>query len=342
MAHTTEAARTAEPPPGPDRHPKPGGRGVRPAPVPLTRRITRSLPPYALIAPAVVVLGVVLLWPMLQMVWNSLHSYTIRHLMPAGPDPEWNDFAHYRTLLTDPYFWSVLGKTVLVCVTMVVCTIVLGTLVGLLLNRLPKAFSTFVAVGTMLAWATPAISASLVFRWLFFPERGFANHVLDALPDLLVGSGWLRYNWFLDEGPLFTLLVLVVVWQGFPFVAMTVLAGLKSIPYELYEAARMDGASAWRSFWAVTVPILRPLFALIVVLQIIWDLRVFTQLYILTGSSFANPDAYLLSYYVYQQGFNASPANFGLGSAIAVVMTVLVLGITVYYLRVMIRQGETR
>ncbi|GLU46414.1 carbohydrate ABC transporter permease [Nocardiopsis ansamitocini] len=341
MAHTTEVTMTAEPPSGPDR-PSRQGRRDRPAQPPLGRRLLRGLPPYALIAPAVIVLGVVLLWPMLQMVWNSLHSYTIRNLMPNAPAPKWNNFAHYQTLLTDPYFWSVLGKTVLICVLMVSGTIILGTLVGLLLHKLPKAFSTFVAVGMMLAWATPAISASLVFRWLFFPERGFANHVLEALPDWLVGTGWLRYNWFLDATSLFTLLVIVVIWQSFPFVAMTVLAGLKSIPSELYEAARMDGASAWRSFWAVTFPMLKPLFSLIIVLQIIWDLRVFTQLYILTGSSFANPDAYLLSYYIYQQGFNASPANFGLGSAIAVVMTALVLCVTVYYLRIMIRQGETR
>lgn len=341
MAHTTEAPKAADPPPRTARRPARGGHRIRPT-APLSRRVLRRLPPYALSAPAVIVLGVVLLWPMVQMVWNSLHSYTIRHLLPTGPEPTWNNFAHYRSLLTDPYFWSVLGRTVVVCAAMVVGTIVLGTLVGLLLNSLPKAFATFVSVGMMLAWATPAISASLVFRWLFFPERGFANHVLDALPDWLVGSGWLDYNWFLDATPLFSLLVVVVVWQGFPFVAMTVLAGLKSIPSELYEAARMDGASAWRSFWTVTLPILRPLFSLIVVLQIIWNLRVFTQLYILTGSSFANPDAYLLSYYVYQQGFNASPANFGLGSAIAVVMTLLVLGITVYYLRIMVRQGETR
>lgn len=336
MASTTEAATSRPPAPDGDTPRRPP---ARPA---LGRRLIQGLPPYALIAPALLLLTAILLWPIVQMVWNSLHSYTIRHLNPNGPQPEWNNFEHYRTLLSDPYFWSVFGKTVLVCTLMVGLTLVLGTLVGQLLHKLPRAFATFVAFGMMLAWATPAISASLVFRWLFTAERGYANVLLDRLPDWLVGSGWRQYDWFLEPVPIFSLLIVVIVWQAFPFIAMSVLAGLKSIPHELYEAARVDGAGAWRSFRAVTFPMLRPLFSLLVVLQVIWDLRVFTQLYVLSGSSFANEDAYLLSYYVYQQGFSASPANFGMGSAIAVVMTVLVLVITVYYLRIMIRQGETR
>jgi N,N'-diacetylchitobiose transport system permease protein len=302
----------------------------------------RKLPtPYLLIAPALILLAVVLLWPIVQMVWYSLTSFTTRNLMPNQPGPEWNDFAHYQTLLTDPEFWTILRNTVVVCVLMVGITMVLGTLVGLLLHKLPKWFAGFVSIGMMLAWATPALSASLVFRWLFLPERGLVNVMLDRLPDWLVGSGWLEYNWFLQPGSLFTILITVIVWQSFPFVAVSVLAGLKSIPSELYEAAKMDGATAWKSFWNVTFPMLRPLFALLLVLQIIWDLRVFTQLYIL-ANSFQNKDVYLLSYYIYQQGFSASPANYGMGSAIAVVMTVMILAVTAYYLRIMIRQGETR
>ncbi|GAB3204862.1 carbohydrate ABC transporter permease [Marinactinospora thermotolerans] len=336
MAQTAEVTTPADPAPGPGRDPKAGRADHS-----LLRTILKKTPPYALIAPALIFLAVILLWPIAQMVWNSLHGYTIRHLSPAGPDPEWNDFEHYIRLLSDPGFWSILRNTVLVCVLMVGITMVLGTLVGILLHKLPQWFSTVVAVGMMLAWATPAMSASLVFRWLFLPGRGLVNHVLESLPDWLVGSGWTDYNWFLEPLSLFSVLITVIVWQSFPFVAVSVLAGLKSIPNELYEAARMDGAGGWRSFWNITLPMLRPLFSLILVLQIIWDLRVFTQLYVL-ANSFQNKDVYLLSYYIYQQGFNASPPNYGMGSAIAVVMTVMILIVTAYYLRIMIRQGETR
>lgn len=329
-------AQTVEP--APARDPEAPVKAPSTEPAPHHRKLPT---PYLLIAPALILLAIVLLWPIVQMVWYSLTSFTTRNLLPNQPGPSWNDFAHYRTLLTDPGFWTILRNTVVVCVLMVGITMVLGTLVGLLLHKLPKWFSGFVAIGMMLAWATPALSASLVFRWLFLPERGLINVTLDRMPDWLVGSGWLEYNWFLEPGSLFSILVTVIVWQSFPFVAVSVLAGLKSIPHELYEAARMDGASAWKAFWNVTFPMLRPLFALLLVLQIIWDLRVFTQLYIL-ANSFQNKDVYLLSYYIYQQGFSASPANYGMGSAIAVVMTVMVLAVTAYYLRIMIRQGETR
>lgn len=319
-------------------------RGVRPGPAPAAEpasRRRRPPTPYLLIIPALTLLSIVLLWPIVQMVWYSLTDFTTRNLLPNQPGPSWNDFAHYRQLLTDPVFWTILRNTVVVCVLMVGITMVLGTLVGLLLHKLPKWFSGFVALGMMLAWATPALSASLVFRWLFLPERGLVNVTLDRMPDWLVGGGWLEYNWFLEPGSLFSILITVIVWQSFPFVAVSVLAGLKSIPHELYEAARMDGAGPWKAFWNVTFPMLRPLFALLLVLQIIWDLRVFTQLYVL-ANSFQNKDVYLLSYYIYQQGFSASPANYGMGSAIAVVMTVMILAVTAYYLRIMIRQGETR
>ncbi|WP_017571738.1 carbohydrate ABC transporter permease [Nocardiopsis halotolerans] len=319
------------------------GRGeAAPAPVSKIAPRRRKLPiPYLLIGPALILLAIVLLWPIVQMVWYSFTDFTTRNLLPNQPGPTWNGFSHYQTLLSDPEFWTILRNTVVVCVLMVGITMVLGTLVGLLLHKLPKWFAGFVSIGMMLAWATPALSASLVFRWLFLPERGLVNVTLDSLPDWLVGSGWLDYNWFLEPLPLFSILITVIVWQSFPFIAVSVLAGLKSIPDELYEAARMDGASAWKAFWNVTFPMLRPLFALLLILQIIWDLRVFTQLYIL-ANSFQNKDVYLLSYYIYQQGFSASPANYGMGSAIAVVMTVMILFVTAYYLRIMIRQGETR
>lgn len=318
-----------------------GAAGQEPPGGPAPHRRRKLPAPYLLIAPALILLAVVLLWPIVQMVWYSLTDFTTRNLLPNQPGPEWNGFSHYRELLGDTEFWTILRNTVVVCAVMVGTTMVLGTLVGLLLHRLPTWFSGFVSVGMMLAWATPALSASLVFRWLFLPERGLVNVVLDRLPDRLVGDGWLEYNWFLEPLPLFTILITVIVWQSFPFVAVSVLAGLKSIPGELYEAAKMDGATAWKSFWSVTFPMLRPLFALLLILQIIWDLRVFTQLYIL-ANSFQNKDVFLLSYYIYQQGFSATPADYGMGSAIAVVMTVLILAVTAYYLRIMIRQGETR
>ncbi|MDS1271685.1 sugar ABC transporter permease [Lipingzhangella sp. LS1_29] len=318
-------------------------RAERRPPAPL--RLLSVIPtPYLLIAAPLIILSVVLLWPIIQMVWYSLSDYTLPDLA-RGDAPEWNNFEHYRQLLTDAEFWTIFRNTVLVVIAMVAGVLTLGTLVGLLLHKLPRWFSTVVATGMMLAWATPQISASLIYRWLFLPERGLVNYTLANFPEWLVGTRWgefwTTFNWFLQPLSLFTILAMIIIWQGFPFVAVTVLAGLKSVPYELYEAARVDGASAWRQFWSITYPVLRPLFALLLVLQIIWNFRIFTQLYILAGG-FQNRDVYLLSYYIYQQGFRDNPPDYGMGSALAVTMTILILIVSAYYLRMMIRQGETR
>lgn len=305
----------------------------------LSRRTRLRLVPYLLILPALTVLAVVLLWPIGQMLWISLHDYGLQQL--RGQEANWNNFGHYAYVLTDERFWSVFRNTIIVCLSMVVLTMVLGTLVGILMHKLPKWASTTLGLGLMLAWATPVISAAIVYRWLFDTRYGLVNTILESLPTWLVGSGWNEFNWFNSPETLFPILVITVVWQSFPFVAISVLAGLKSIPNELYEAARIDGATAWRSFWNVTFPMLRPLFALLLILQVIWDFRIFTQLFILAGG-ITNRDIHLIPTYIFQLGFASTPPNYGMGSAIAVIMTVLVLVISAYYLRTMIRQEENR
>ena len=305
----------------------------------LSRRARLRFIPYFLILPALVVLGVVLLWPIGQMLWISLHDYGLHQL--RGQDAQWNDFGHYVHVLTDERFWSIFRNTLIVCLTMVVLTMILGTLVGVLMHKLPKWASTTLGLGLMLAWATPVISAAIVYRWLFDTRYGLVNTILNSLPDWLAGSGWNDFNWFNSPSTLFPILIITVVWQSFPFVAISVLAGLKSIPHELYEAARIDGAGGWRSFWSVTFPMLRPLFALLLILQVIWDFRIFTQLFIL-GGGVSNREISLIPTYIFQLGFASTPPNYGMGSAIAVIMTVLVLVISAYYLRTMIRQEEAR
>lgn len=331
-AATRRAARVPAARPGDAR--AGGVRAAPPATPRPSRRLGRRGLPYLLLLPALVLLVGVLVWPVIQMVWMSLHTYGLPQL--RGEPAEWNGFAHYQRILTEARFWTILRNTIVVCLLMVAATMALGTLVGLLMHRLPRWLSATVGTALMLAWATPVISAAIVHRWLFDSRYGLVNAVLDRLAP---GSGWAEFTWFNAPLPLFSVLILTVVWQSFPFVAIAVLAGLKSVPAELYESARVDGAGAWRSFWTITVPLLRPLFALLLVLQVIWDFRIFTQLHVLAGG-FSNRDVFLLPYYSYQLGFASTPPNYGLGSAIAVVMTAIVLALTAYYLRVMIRGGH--
>jgi len=303
-------------------------------------RTGRRVPagPYLLIAPALALIGVLILYPIGQLFWMSFHKIGSREARGAAP-AENVGLENFRTILGDPFFYRVLVNTVVSAAVMVLATLVLGTLVGLLLNRLGRKMSLLVSSGAMLAWATPGISAAIVYKWLFTPGGGIVPWFLDALPDWLAGGGWDDYNWFGSRGTTYFVLVLCVVWQSFPFIAVAVLAGLKSIPDELFEAARCDGAGPLRTFREITFPLLKPVLLVLTVLSIIWDFKVFAQLYFLSGGT-ANRDSFNLAMYAYSSAV-AFPAKYGLGGAIALVLMVILLVFTGFYVRVMVRQGET-
>ncbi|RAY12012.1 sugar ABC transporter permease [Actinomadura craniellae] len=302
------------------------------------RRRRPRLGPYLLILPTLVVIALLMFWPMIQIGVMSFQKVGNRQL--RGEPAEAVGTENFRTIFDDPLFWQSLKHTLLFGVVAVTLTLVLGTLVGLLLNRLGRRMSSFVAGGVMVAWATPPITAAIIFYWLFGNTGGAVNWFLDLLPDALVGDGWADYNWFASPLPTYTVLTICVVWQSFPFIAVSVLAGLRSVPGELYEAARVDGAGAWRTFWQITFPLLRPIFLVLTVLSIIWDFKVFTQLFIMAG--LANRDAFNLSLYAYSEAFGGINPKLGMGSAIALVLTLLLLVVTAAYVRIMVRQGETK
>ena len=134
----------------------------------------------------------------------------------------------------------------LLAVVVVPATLIAGTIVGLLLNRLGKKMAAFVSTAALMAWATPPISAAVLFYWLVNPDGGVVDWALSKMPHWLVGStNWAQYNWT-TNGALqaYVVIAVLVVWQSFPFIAVSVLAGLKTIPAELLEAARVDGASS--------------------------------------------------------------------------------------------------
>jgi N,N'-diacetylchitobiose transport system permease protein len=231
-----------------------------------------------------------------------------------------------------------LRNSCLFAAAVVPLTLVVGTVVGLLLSRLGRWMSAIVSTAVLLAWATPAIAATVVFFWLFSPDGGVVDWLLARMPHWLVGSTqWAGFSWTNASLPVYTVLTLLLVWQGFPFIAVSVLAGLRTVPDELYEAARVDGAGPWRVFWRITYPLLKPIFLVLTLLSVIWDFGVFPQAYLLTGQ-LGNRDEYNLGIYAYAKAFTLPP-SYGLGSALAVVLTLILLVITVGYVRASIRQG---
>ena len=296
------------------------------------------LAPYLLLLPSLAAIGLALIWPTLQMGLYSLQDFGEAQIVGTLP-AKWVGFSNFAATLADPEFWLSLRTTVIFAAVVVTLTMITGTLVGLLLHRLGRRMAAFVSGAALLAWATPAVSASVIFVWFFSADGGIVNWALEKLPSWLGGGQhWAQFNWATNGAlPAYTVATLLVVWQSFPFIAVTVLAGLKSIPAELYESARVDGAGAWQSFRKITYPMLKPIFLILVLLSIIWDFNVFTQTYIITGA-LGNRDEYNLALYSYSQAFQVPP-QVGLGSALALILTVILLVITVGYVRANIKQG---
>jgi N,N'-diacetylchitobiose transport system permease protein len=296
------------------------------------------LAPYLLLLPSMAAIALVLLWPVVQVALYSFQDYGLPQTDGTAPT-QWVGLANFTATFTDPEFWLSLRITVLFAVATVSLTLLTGTLVGLLLNRLGRVMAGFVSVAALLAWATPPVSASVLFYWLFNPDGGLVDWSLARLPHWLVGgTDWAGFNWTTTGAlPAYTVACVLVVWQGFPFIAVSVLAGLKTVPAELLEAARVDGAGAWRGFWKITYPMLKPIFLVLLLFSVIWDFNVFTQTYLLTGG-LANRDEFNLSLYLYDKAFTFPP-SYGLGGALALILTIILLIMTVGYVRASVRQG---
>ena len=297
----------------------------------------RGLGPYLLLLPATAVIGALIVWPAIQIGLFSFQNYGLMQI--SGVEPaQWIGFSNYSQILHDPEFWSSLKVSLYFAAVVVPATLIMGTLVGLLLARLGPRMRSFVSISAILAWATPAVSASVIFAWLVDPDGGVVDWALTKVPSWLGGGAhWSGFSWTNAPLPAYTVLTVMLVWTGFPFVAVTVLAGLRTVPDELHDAARVDGAGPWRDFWKVTFPLLRPVFLVLALLSTIWDFGMFTQAYIITGQ-LGNRDEYNLGLYEYSQAFT-QPPHYGLASAAAFVLTIILLVVTVGYVRAAIKQG---
>ena len=299
---------------------------------PLSRqRVGRALAPYALLAPAAVVIGAVLAYPLYLLVKLSFQKYGLFELIRH--EGRWLGVDNYSKIFHDSQFWHVLGRTVLFTVAAVVLTMVLGTAIALLLVQVGRVTRLALTTGLVLVWATPVVVAVVVWHWMVDYEFGVANWTLSQLH---VGD-FFRHDWFANPWTGFGVIVALVVWGAIPFVTITVFAGLAQVPQELLEAARIDGARPWSVFREVTVPLLQPLFVILISLSIIWDFQVFQQIWIMLDQRPA-ADYYTMAIYAYAQSFRLS--EYGLGSAIAVVMVCFMFLATIVYLRQMVKAGE--
>ena len=279
-----------------------------------------------LLLPSVVVLGAMLGYPLVRLVTMSLQEYGLPQVF--GQPADWVGFANFRAILEDDYFWTVLWRTLIFCFVNVALTMVLGVLIALLLEALGKGMRLLVSASLIVAWAMPALTATIVWQWMFDTEYGLVNWALDRQ----------GHSWFADQLTFFMIATIIVVWMGIPFVAFTVYAGLTQIPEEIVEAARIDGAR-FRDVWRyVSFPALKPILLILTSLSVIWDFRVFTQIYVLQNAGGITRDTNLLGVYAYR--ISIGEQRFDIGAAVAVVMVAITAILTLVYMRAMLRTEE--
>jgi N,N'-diacetylchitobiose transport system permease protein len=288
--------------------------------------------PYLLVLPVVAVLVAILGYPVYNLVRLSLQKYQLFELLRHHG--VYVGLHNFGSVLHDPVFWHTLLRTVVFTAVNVSLTIVGGTLIALLLVRVSTWLRLLLTVGLVLVWAMPQVVAVQIWSWMTNSQNGVLNYILT---ELHVGN-YFQHNWYQTTFSEYSMVTTLIVWGALPFVAITVYAALSQVPHELVEAAQIDGARAWRVFKDVTLPVLMPLLLILTSLSIIWDFGAFTQPYLLIGPGQQVQSNYLMSTYLYAEGYGRT--DFGRGAAISLLMLAIVAALSVFYVRQMLRVGE--
>jgi multiple sugar transport system permease protein len=275
---------------------------------------------YLFIAPTVLMLLVVLAYP-------AYHSLRFS-LMPRGA-PEAVSLIQYATLLESDLVRQVVWQTGLFVSASVVLHLALGLSMALVLNR-PLWGRTGFRILALLPWVVPDVVAGIIWKWILNPLYGVLN-------DVLMRTGLIAHplEWLTDPRLVLPGVILANVWRGFPFVMIIFLAGLQSIPTELYEAAAIDGAGTLQRFRHVTLPGLRRVFIVALALDTIWEARRFGLVQAMTGGG-PGTLTEVLSTQVFKQYFHFFKFEFA--SAMAIAMTGLLLLVSIPYVRMIVRE----
>ena len=314
--------------------PPPAATAAPPASSPPTRRRRRAWgAPLLLLLPSLAMLAVFIGWPIVQMVVMSFQEFGRAQIF--GAPPAFVGLGNYVDVLTDPEFWAVLTRSIALCVVSVAATMVLGVLIAILLTRLGRVMRTAVSISLLLAWAMPALTATIVWGWIFDTQYGLVNWVLTRI----TGTDWTGHSWLIDPVSFFAVAAIVITWGAVPFVVFTTYAGLTQVPDEVMEAASLDGAGGLARFRLIVFPYLRSILVVLLILQIIWDLRVFAQIYALQSIGGVREETNTIGVYIYS--VSMASGDLGAGGAISVVLVVIMLAISGYYIRSLLREEDS-
>ena len=298
-------------------------------PQPRRRRRTNRLP-LILIVPSLVLLIAALGYPIGWQVVTSFKQYGL--MQQFGAPAPFVGLDNYVALVTDPYLWTVVVRSIVFCVVTAVVTVAIGGAMAVLMNALTTWPRVVLQVALLVAWAMPVVAAMTVWIWIVDWRRGLLNW---ALVQLGV-DGAEGHNWLAEPLSFFVVASVIIVWMSVPFVALSIYAGLTQVSTEVLEAASLDGASGIQRLRYIIVPIIAPVLSIVMLLQLIWDLRVFTQIKLLQDAGGVTNETNLLGTYVYQLG--TGKGDFGTASAVSILILGLTIALSAYYVRSLMKE----
>lgn len=268
--------------------------------------------PYVLVAPIVLWIIVTIVIPLISVFKESLYSTGF-----VGTTGTFVGLDNYKAMLTSKVYWDAWGKSLVWVLGNGLSQTLLAFGVGLLLNKATR-FNNWARTWMIIPWVIPTIVVTIFWQWIFNGSYGIFNHMLQTLniidqPLNLIG----HKTWSLP------IVIFINTWHWFPFMAVIVLAGLSTIPDELYEAADVDGANKWQQFWTITFPSLGRITFALGLVGTLWSFNIFDTIYILTGGGPAGATT-TVPVLIYQQAFE----SFRIGQASATsIITAAMLGL---------------
>ncbi len=272
------------------------------------------------VMPAVVLLSLVTVYPIISILYLSLH----RRLLIFDIS-KFVGLDNYLFLVKDSRFWNAFWNTTYFTGVSVALELLLGLSIALLLNRTFR-FKGLVTAMVLIPWAIPTVVSARMWEWMYNTDFGILNHLMGV-----------KINWLGSPFWAMNAAVLMDVWKTTPFAAILLLAGLNVIPRELYQAARIDGAGSWSIFRRITLPLLMPVVLVVLLFRTMDAFRVFDAVYVLTGGGPANSTE-TLSIYAYKVLFQT--LQFGYGSTLSITVFLCIGAISVLYLRFL--RGEVK
>ena len=277
---------------------------------------------YALVAPAVIVLLAITAYPIVANLWNSFH---FDNLSFAGLPHKFVGVSNYSKMFTSPQWLAALEHTLAFTAVTIVVDIVAALGLAVMLNR--KFIGRgLVRAAILVPWAVPTVVSALLWKTMFDPRAGFVDYFLGGLHPAWSSLTWLNASVWRSWAVIF----IADSWKNIPFVAIILLAGLQVIPSEVYEAARIDGATGWQAFRRVTLPLLKPALSVALIFRTLQALLVFDVVYIMTtgGPGTSTETLSFFNFYTF-----IDSTDFGYGGAISVILVVMALIVAGGYVR---------